>query len=290
MAAKEKKGLGLGLDALFAANDLEEAEGELLTLPIARVEPREAQPRKNFDEEALQALADSIAQYGLIQPIVARKLPSGYYKIIAGERRWRASRMAGLTEVPVRVITADDRRTAELALVENLQREDLNPIEEAKGYKTLMEDYGLTQEETAKSVGRSRPAVANSLRLLSLSPKVMDLVEKKELSAGHARALLPLSNEKLQWDAAQEVLKKSLSVRRTEQLAARLSRAPAPGKIVDPLAVNYAAEVAEELSKLLGRKVRLIEGAKGGKIELEYYDADDRENLIDALRTWKKEG
>ena len=290
MAAKDKKGLGLGLDALFAANDLEEAEGELLTLPIARVEPREAQPRKNFDEEALQALADSIAQYGLIQPIVARKLPSGYYQIIAGERRWRASRMAGLTEVPVRVITADDRRTAELALVENLQREDLNPIEEAKGYKTLMEDYGLTQEETAKSVGRSRPAVANSLRLLSLSPKVMDLVEKKELSAGHARALLLLSNEKLQWDAAQEVLKKSLSVRRTEQLAARLSRAPAPGKIVDPLAVNYAAEVAEELSKLLGRKVRLIEGAKGGKIELDYYDADDRENLIDALRTWKKEG
>ena len=290
MAAKEKKGLGLGLDALFAANDLEEAEGELLTLPIAKVEPREAQPRKNFDEEALQALADSIAQYGLIQPIVARKLDSGYYQIIAGERRWRASRMAGLDEVPVRVITADDRRTAELALVENLQREDLNPIEEAQGYKTLMEDYGLTQEETAKSVGRSRPAVANSLRLLSLSPRVMDLVEKKELSAGHARALLPLSNEKLQWDAAQEVLKKSLSVRRTEQLAARLSRAPATDKPVDPLAVNYAAEVAEELSKLLGRKVRLVEGAKGGKIELEYYDADDRENLIDALRTWKKEG
>ena len=290
MAVKDKKGLGLGLDALFAANDLEEAEGELLTLPIARVEPREAQPRKNFDEEALQALADSIAQYGLIQPIVARKLPSGYYQIIAGERRWRASRMAGLTEVPVRVIAADDRRTAELALVENLQREDLNPIEEAKGYKTLMEDYGLTQEETAKSVGRSRPAVANSLRLLSLSPRVMELVEKKELSAGHARALLPLSNEKLQWDAAQEVLKKSLSVRRTEQLAARMSREPAPGKPVDPLAVNYAAEVAEELSKLLGRKVRLVEGAKGGKIELEYYDADDREILIDALRTWKKEG
>ena len=290
MAAKEKKGLGTGLDVLFAANELDEAEGELLTLPIAKVEPREAQPRKRFDEQALQDLADSIAQYGLIQPIVARKLDSGYYQIIAGERRWRASRMAGLTEVPVRVLEADDRRTAELALVENLQREDLNPIEEAKGYQTLMEDYGLTQEETAKSVGRSRPAVANSLRLLSLSPKVMDLVEKKELSAGHARALLPLSNEKLQWDAAQEVLKKSLSVRRTEQLAARMSRTPATDKPVDPLAVNYAAEVAEELSKLLGRKVRLVEGAKGGKIELDYYDADDRENLIDALRTWKKEG
>jgi ParB family chromosome partitioning protein len=291
MAAKEKKGLGLGLDALFAANDLEEAEGELLTLPIAKVEPREAQPRKTFEEEALQTLADSIARYGLIQPIVARRLDSGYYQIIAGERRWRACRMAGLTEVPVRVITADDRRTAELALVENLQREDLNPIEEAKGYKTLMEDYGLTQEETAKSVGRSRPAVANSLRLLSLSPSVMALVEKKELSAGHARALLPLSSEKLQWDAAQTVLKRSLSVRRTEQLAARLRREQtAIRQNPDPLAVNYAAEAAEELSRLLGRKVRLLEGARGGRIQLDYYDAEDREVLIDALRRLKKEG
>ena len=291
MAKKEKKGLGLGLDALFAANDLEDAEGELLLLPVSRVEPREAQPRKSFDEEALQALADSIAQYGLIQPIVARQLDSGYYPIIAGERRWRAARLAGLSEVPVRVLTADDRRTAELALVENLQREDLNPIEEAKGYKTLMEDYGLTQEETARSVGRSRPAVANALRLLSLSPAVMELVEKKELSAGHARALLPLGSEKLQLEAAREVLKKSLSVRRTEQLAARLSRAPSPGgRKEDPLAVNYAAEAAEELSRLLGRRVRLLEGARGGKIELEYYDAEDRELLIDALRGMKKEG
>ena len=291
MATKENKGLGLGLEALFAANDLEEEEGELLTLPIGKVEPRSAQPRKSFDEEALQALADSIAQYGLIQPIVARKLDSGYYQIIAGERRWRACRMAGLTEIPVRVLKADDRRTAELALVENLQREDLNPIEEAKGYRTLMDEYGLTQEETARSVGRSRPAVANSLRLLSLSPKVMELVEKKELSAGHARALLPLSSEKLQWDAAQTVLKRSLSVRRTEQLAARLSREQAAVRQnPDPLAVNYAAEAAEELSRLLGRKVRLLEGARGGRIQLDYYDAEDREVLIDALRRLKKEG
>ena len=291
MATKEKKGLGLGLEALFAANDLEEEEGELLTLPIGKVEPRSAQPRKSFDEEALQALADSIAQYGLIQPIVARKLDSGYYQIIAGERRWRACRMAGLTEIPVRVLKADDRRTAELALVENLQREDLNPIEEAKGYRTLMDEYGLTQEETARSVGRSRPAVANSLRLLSLSPKVMELVEKKELSAGHARALLPLNSEKLQWDAAQTVLKRSLSVRRTEQLAARLSREQAAVRQnPDPLAVNYAAEAAEELSRLLGRKVRLLEGARGGRIQLDYYDAEDREVLIDALRRLKKEG
>ena len=283
--AKEKKGLGLGLDALFAANELEEQEGELLTLPISKVEPREAQPRKHFDEQALQDLADSIAQYGLIQPIVARRLNTGYYQIIAGERRWRASRMAGLEEVPVRVIEADDRRTAELALVENLQREDLNPIEEAKSYRTLMDEYGLTQDETAKSVGRSRPAVANALRLLSLSPAVMELVEKKELSAGHARALLPLVSAQLQLDAAQEVLKKSLSVRRTEQLAARLSRVPAEPKKQDPLAVDYAAEAADELSRLLGRKVHLLEGRRGGKIELEYYSPEDRENLIETLRS-----
>ena len=285
MAAKEKKGLGIGLDALFAANDLqEEPEGELLTLPIGKVEPREAQPRKTFDEQALQDLADSIAQYGLIQPIVARRLEGGYYQIIAGERRWRASRMAGLTEVPVRVLEADDRRTAELALVENLQREDLNPIEEAKGYRTLMEEYGLTQEETARSVGRSRPAVANALRLLSLSPQVMELVEKKELSAGHARALLPLSSDQLQLEAAREVLKRSLSVRRTEQLAAKWSRDPKPARSEDPLAVDYAAEAAEELSRLLGRKVRLQEGKRGGRIELDYYDPQDREVLIESLR------
>ena len=285
MAKTEKKGLGIGLDALFAANDLqEEPEGELLTLPIGKVEPREAQPRKSFDEQALQELADSIARYGLIQPIVARKREDGYYQIIAGERRWRASRLAGLTEVPVRVLEADDRRTAELALVENLQREDLNPIEEAKGYRTLMEEYGLTQEETARSVGRSRPAVANALRLLSLSPRVMELVEKKELSAGHARALLPLGSDQLQLEAAREVLKKSLSVRRTEQLAAKWSKAPKPPKPEDPLAVDYAAEVSEELSRLLGRKVRLQEGKRGGRIELDYYNAQDREVLIDALR------
>ena len=291
MAVKEKKGLGQGLDALFAINALDEPEGELLTLPISKVEPREAQPRKSFDEEALQALADSIAQYGLIQPIVARKLPSGYYQIIAGERRWRASRMAGLEEIPVRVLEADDRRTAELALVENLQREDLNPIEEAKGYRTLMEDYGLTQEETARSVGRSRPAVANALRLLSLSPRVMALVEKKELSAGHARALLSLGEERLQWEAAQEVLRRSLSVRQTEQLTTRLVRAARQrAKSEDPLAVNYAAELSEELTRWLGRRVQLVEGARGGKIVLDYYNAEDREDLIAALRRLKKEG
>ena len=168
MAGKEKRGLGTGLDVLFAANAFEEDENELLILPLSKVEPRQEQPRERFDEAALQDLADSIAQYGLIQPITVRRLDSGYYQIIAGERRWRAARLAGLEEVPVRVIEADDRRTAELALVENLQRQDLNPMEEARGYQSLMQDFGLTQEETARSVGRSRPAVANALRLLSV--------------------------------------------------------------------------------------------------------------------------
>lgn len=286
--AKEKKGLGMGLDALFAADSYEDEESELINLPIAKVEPREEQPRQYFDEQALQDLADSIAQYGMIQPIVARKLDSGYYQIIAGERRWRAARLAGLEEIPVRILQADDRRTAELALVENLLREDLNPIEEAKGYRTLIEEYGLTQEEAAKSVGRSRPAVTNSLRLLSLSPAVMDLVEKKELSAGHARALIPIEDAAKQLDAAREVITKSLSVRRTEQLANRILRQPRKSDhSADPLSVDYAAELSDELSRLLGRKVRLSEGRKGGKIELEYYDANDREALIADLRRLK---
>ena len=285
MAAKNNKGLGIGLDALFGGNDFDEAESELLHLPISKVEPRLEQPREYFDENALQDLADSIAQYGLIQPITVRKLNTGYYQIIAGERRWRASRLAGLTEVPVRVIEADDRRTAELALVENLQREDLNPIEEAKGYRTLIEEYGLTQEEAAKSVGRSRPAITNAMRLLSLSAPVLEMVEKGELSAGHARALVPISDEKLQLDAANEVRNKNLSVRKTEQLAARLTKEPKAEKPAsDPLAVDYSAEVSNQLTAALGRRVRLVDGKKTGRIEIEFYGADDREALIALLQ------
>ena len=285
MAGKNNKGLGIGLDALFGGNDFDEAESELLHLPISKVEPRLEQPREYFDENALQELADSIAQYGLIQPITVRKLNTGYYQIIAGERRWRASRLAGLTEVPVRVIEADDRRTAELALVENLQREDLNPIEEAKGYRTLIEEYGLTQEEAAKSVGRSRPAITNAMRLLSLSAPVLEMVEKGELSAGHARALVPISDEKLQWEAANEVKNKNLSVRKTEQLAARLTREPKAEKPAnDPLAVDYSAEVSNQLTAALGRRVRLVDGKKTGRIEIEFYGADDREALIALLQ------
>ena len=284
MSAKQNKGLGTGLGALFGNNEFNEEESELLYLPISKVEPRLEQPRNYFDEEALQELSESILQYGLIQPITVRKLDSGYYQIIAGERRWRASRLAGLSEVPVRVIEADDRRTAELALVENLQREDLNPIEEAKGYKTLIEVYGLTQEEAAKSVGRSRPAITNSMRLLNLSEPVMEMVEKGSLSAGHARALIPINEEAKQLALAQEVIEKGYSVRRTEQLAAKLSKAPKEEKKEESgINVDYSAEVSNKLSLALGRKVKLVDGKKTGKIELEFYGADDREALIEAL-------
>lgn len=288
MAAKQKKGLGTGLGVLFGADEYEEEQGsELLTLPISKVEPRMEQPRQYFDEQALQDLADSISQYGLIQPVIARKLDSGYYQIIAGERRWRASRLAGLTEIPVRVIEADDRRTAELALVENLQREDLNPIEEAKGYKTLIEEYGLTQEEAAKSVGRSRPAVTNALRLLNLSPKVMEMVEKGSLSAGHARALVPINDDRQQLEAANQVIKKSLSVRNTEKLAGDIIKGKKETKEKQDngeIQIDYAAEIGDELTKLFGRKVKLLDGKKTGKIEIEFYGADDRETLINILR------
>lgn len=283
MAAKEKKGLGTGLGVLFGADEYDD-EAEQLTLPIAKVEPRSEQPREYFDQEALEALADSIRQYGLIQPITVRKLDSGYYQIIAGERRWRASRLAGLTDVPVRVIEADDRRTAELALVENLQREDLNPIEEAKGYKLLIEEYGLTQEEAARSVGRSRPAVTNAMRLLMLAPQVMEMVEKGELSAGHARAILTVSEPSKQLAAANEIIRKNYSVRKAEQLAAKIFRESQQTKEESSeINVDYAAEVSNELSKKLGRKVRLIEGKRNGKIEIEFYGADDREALIEKL-------
>ena len=282
---KEKKGLGIGLDALFGADEPE--ENELQILPIAKVEPRLEQPREIFNEQALQELADSIAQYGLIQPITARRLDSGYYQIIAGERRWRAARLAGLTEVPVRVIDADDRRVAELALVENLQREDLNPIEEARGYRALIEEFGLTQEEAAKSVGRSRPAVTNAMRLLSLCPAVLELVEKGKLSAGHARALVPVLDDKMQTAAANEVVDKGLSVRQTEQLAAKLLKPPKKQPEPDSVSVDYAAEVANRLSASLGRKVKLVDGKKIGRIEIEFYGADDREALIQALERLK---
>lgn len=297
MAKDMKKGLGRGLSELFGEDILDnDSEGELIYLPISKVEPRAEQPRNRFDDESLQELADSISQYGLIQPITVRRRDSGYYQIIAGERRWRASRLAGLIEVPVRVIEADDRRVAELALVENLQREDLNPIEEALGYKSLIEEYGLTQEEASRSVGRSRPAIANAMRLLSLSKAVLPLVEEGKLSAGHARALLPLSDEDEQLKAANAVIDGGLSVRKTEQLVAKtikkLSEQPPEEHEAQKLVVDYIAETEDQLSRSLGRKVGIEQKRRGGKIVLEFYDSDDREALIANLsrmgRTWEE--
>ena len=291
MAAKEKRGLGIGLDALFGS-DLQTEQEEIRTLPLSQVEPRQDQPRDSFDEERLQDLAASIARHGLIQPVIVRRLEGGYYQIIAGERRWRAARMAGLHEIPVRVLQADDRSVSELALVENLQREDLNPMEEARGYQKLIGDYGLTQEEAAAGVGKSRSTVTNALRLLNLCGPVAAMVENGELSAGHARALLTLEDPALQEKAAQQVLQKALSVRKTELLAARWKKeaasAPSDGEKTGEEAVDYAAVVSEELSSLYGRRVSLSDRKDRGKIELYYDNAEDREALISLLRELKE--
>lgn len=287
MAVKEKRGLGTGLDALFGPDLQAVQEKQIQTLPLSRIEPRQDQPRDQFDEDRLQDLAASIARHGLIQPVIVRHLPNGDYQIIAGERRWRAARIAGLSEIPVRVLEADDRSVAELALVENLQREDLNPMEEARGYQKLISDYSLTQEEAAAGVGKSRSAVTNALRLLNLSAPVADLVERGALSAGHARALLTVEDPVLQLSAAKQVLEKSLSVRKAEQLAAKLAKqssAPPSSPEEGPF-VDYAAALSDELSSLLGRRVALTEKKNRGKIELFYDNADDRESLIAALRS-----
>ena len=288
MAAGTKRGLGTGLEALFGDNIESDDVKSIQILPLSKIEPRDKQPRIRFDEGALAELAESIREYGLIQPITVRKLESGYYQIIAGERRWRASRMAGLKEVPVRVIEADERLATELALVENLQREDLNPMEEAQGYRTLIDEYGLTQEEAAQRVGKSRPAVTNAMRLLSLSPEVMKLVEGGVISAGHARALLAIQAPQTQLYAAQTVLKKELSVRRTEELARRLSReAPEESAVPERIAVDYLEEAAKTLEKSLGRRVKMSETGRRGRIVLEYYGADDREALLNSLKKLK---
>ncbi len=281
------KGLGKGLGALLGDFDAPaQAPGSVRQVSIQRVEPNPAQPRARFDGEALQALADSIAVHGVIQPLSVRELPGEYYQIIAGERRWRAARMAGLSEVPVLVIEADDRKAMELALIENLQREDLNPVEEAKGYRVLQEEHGLSQEEISAQVGKSRPAVANSLRLLQLCPEVLALVESGELSAGHARAIVSLSGAKTQLSCAQKVLALRLSVRQTEALCKKLGKAPAgePAPAVLP-AVDYYDECARDLSRTLGRRAKIVAGKRKGRVELEYYGLDDLQRLLDALET-----
>lgn len=289
MAKSSQKGLGKGLGALFTETpEAIQTQEPTNTLPIQKLEPNPDQPRHDFDEEALAELADSISQHGLIQPITVRRLETGYYQIIAGERRWRASRMAGLKEVPVNVIQADDKKASQLALIENLQREDLNPLEEARGYETLMETYGLTQEEAAGSVGKSRPAVANALRLLKLPKSILSLVADGSLSAGHARALIPLESERLQKDAAARILEGQLSVRQTEALVKRLMKPEKAPAVKNPLQVDYIKECETSLSKTLGRKVNILPGKKKGKFELEYYGDDDLQQLFDLLSSLRR--
>ena len=287
--ASGKKGLGGGLSNLFGDTTVVDLKTEtsadsVSKIAVSRIEPNPGQPRKVFAQEALDELAESIRLHGVITPITVRAgKKEGYYQIIAGERRWRASRMAGLKEVPVRILTADEQRAMEMALVENLQREDLNPIEEAKGYRALQDVYGMTQDDVAQSVGKSRPAVANATRLLALSEPVLKLVEDGTLSAGHARALLPLSDPEMQLAAAKTVIEKGLSVRRAEALAAQLLKDTQEKPAKKAAGVDYLGECARHLEQVLGRKVRMTQGRKTGRIELEYYDADDREALLQAL-------
>ena len=286
MASKKPSGLGRGLGALLGDDVMKTESSGSLSLPISQVETCSSQPRKRFDDESLQELADSISQHGIIQPLTVRKLSSGYYQIIAGERRWRAARLAGLQEVPVIVIEADDRKAAELAMIENLQREDLNPMEEAAGFQSLIESYHMTQEEAAQRVGKSRSAVTNALRLLGLTSSVRKLVEEGKLSAGHARALVPLSPS-LQESAANAIVSGGLSVRQTEALVKRLSAEKKEAQDKDPDEVDYLAEAQNELKARLCRGVKIVPGRKKGRIELEYYGVDDLNDLLDALAVIK---
>ena len=288
MKLASQKGLGRGLGALLGDFDGEPTTSSpYQQLPIYKVEPNPDQPRQDFDPEELQNLAESITAHGLIQPLTVRLMPTGYYQIIAGERRWRAARMAGLSEVPAVIVEADDRKATELALIENLQRQDLNPVEEAMGYQTLMEDYGLTQEEAAKQVGKSRPAVANSLRLLGLCPEVLDMLRQGKLSAGHARAVLTLKSEKKQQEAAQKIAALGLSVRQAELLCKNMNQEPKK-QPETPLTVDYVAECEKSLSKHLGRGVRIVNGKRKGRFELEFYGQEDLQVLLDALMKLQK--
>ena len=283
-----EKGLGKGLGALFGEGAMMESEAVTSTLPISQIEASLKQPRKHFDGESLDDLSESIRIHGVLQPIIVRQLASGYYQIISGERRWRAARQAGLGEIPVMIIEADDRKAMELGLIENLQREDLNPMEEASGYQVLMQEHGMTQEEVAERVGRSRPAVANALRLLSLPKEVQDMVAEGELSSGHARTLIPLNDPNLQIQLAQRIVADGLSVRQTEEMVKRLLK---PKKEQTPKSdANqiYYKQAEKDLGAHLGRKVHISPGRKKGKLELEYYGMEDLNDLLDALHTLKQ--
>ena len=284
-----QKGLGKGLGALlgdFTESPAEESAYRLL--PLHRVEPNPEQPRQDFDQEELDALAESIRLHGILQPLTVRETGEGYYQIIAGERRWRAARLAELSEVPAIVVEADNKKAMELALIENLQRQDLNCVEEALGYQSLIQEFGLTQEQTASRVGKSRPAVANALRLLTLDDQVLEMLRSGSLTAGHAKAVLMLKTGKKQLEAAQKIANLGLSVRQAELLCKNMCREPEPQKEEAVLKVDYVKECEKSLSKHLGRGVKIVNGKRKGRFELEFYGQDDLQNLLDALMKLQK--
>lgn len=277
----KKGGLGRGIDALFVDNSVEELEENknIVTLNIGDIEPNRSQPRKSFDDASLAELAGSISEHGVLQPLIVRPTADGSYQLVAGERRWRASRIAGLTEVPVIVRSLTDSEVAVIALIENLQREDLNPIEEAEGIAKLIEDYGFTQAQAAEKLGKSRPAVTNALRLTALPEKVRGLVSDDFLSAGHARTLLGLEDKSKIEEAAETVVAKKMSVRETEKLVKQLNSAAGRKKQREKQRDSFYSEVELSLSDALGRKVTVKESSKGGKIEFDFFDKDDLEKL-----------
>jgi len=279
----KQRGLGTGLGALFGDAAIETSPSDFEYLPIQRIEPQQEQPRAIFEQEGIDELAASIREHGVLSPLMVRSMGDGYYQIIAGERRWRAAREAGLTELPVRIVTADDKRALELAMVENLQREDLNPIEEARGYKALMQEFDMTQEEVAKRVSKSRPAIANTLRLLSLPDVLIELILRGELSSGSARALLAIKSEEQMLSAARTVVENEMNVREVEALVKKLTREPVKQKKQYSDVADYLLDVQNQLTSALGRRVTIKPGRGKGKIEVEYYSQDDFEILFDAL-------
>lgn len=280
----EKKGLGRGLDSVFDDNLLDLTGGGSTMLRVSDIEPRKNQPRKVFDDAALSELAASIAQHGLIQPVVVRDDHTGFYSIIAGERRWRASKMAGLTEIPVVILDVDDAHAAELALIENIQREDLNPIEEAMAYRALIDEFGLTQEQVAEKVGKNRSTVTNSLRLLGLPPEIYDLLASGRLSQGHARALLGIKDPAQVAGAANTVVSRELSVRDTEALVRKLNKPEKPAEPQpDGIRINYSRELEVAMTRRMGRVVHIKDSGKQKKLEITYTDNDDLQELVELL-------
>lgn len=282
MAIKKKSGLGKGLDAIFAENGTEESNRSTEELKLSDLEPNRGQPRKDFDDETLAELADSISQHGILQPLLVRPIFGGGYQIVAGERRWRAARMAGLTTVPAIIRELDDEQVMEIALIENLQREDLSPLEEAMGYQSLMDSYDMTQEEVAKIVGKSRSAVANVLRLLKLPEEVQSLIRSGQVSAGHGRALLSFPDDAEKIAVAKRVIEEDLSVREVERLAQKANEVPKK-KDVKPRGIPYFNEVELSLHDYLGRKVRVNGDEKKGTLQIEFYGQEDLSELIRKL-------